>query len=253
MRRMMVLFLVLVGGVAVAAYTLRVSEVKVTGLHTLDAADVIRASGIEPGQRILWIRLSAATRSVEKIPAVERAVALRSLPGTVVLKVTERRAIAKLDTSPDIVTDDRGHLFADANAKGLPALSGWHATRSRRRLDQGSAAALRAFVAFPPALRIQTRRIVVRPGLVIVVAHNTEIRFGRLVDLRTKALAALAVLGAQHNKPVAYVDVRVPSTPVVGPVPTPTPAPTPAPAAPAAPAASAPAVAPATAKPTPLR
>jgi cell division protein FtsQ len=227
-----------------------VDEVKVTGLHTLDAADVIRASGIEPGQRILWIRLSAATRNVEKIPAVERAVAERSLPGTVVLKITERRPVAKLDTSPDIVTDDLGHLFADANAKGLPSLAGWRTTKSRRHVDGASAAALRAYVAFPQALRVQTRKIIVQPGLVLVMANGTQVRFGRLIDLRTKALAALAVLRAEHGKPVAYVDVRTPSTPVVGAVPTPTPRPTPAPVVAQAPA---PTAAPGTAAPTPVR
>ncbi len=248
MRRLSALIvLLIVASVAVAAYALRVDQVKVEGLHTLDAADVIRASGIEPGQRILWIRLSAATRAVEKIPAVSRAVAIRMLPGTVVLKVTERKPLAKLDTAPEIVTDEGGRIFTDARAKGLPALVGWHATKSRKHLDNATVAALRAYAGFPRALTDPTRRIVVRPSLTLVLKGGVQVRFGRLTELRTKALAALAVLRAEHKKPVLYVDVRVPSTPVVGDVPTPTPRPppgptrgpaTPAPAASTAPAAT---------------
>src|SRR5438067_9343433 len=104
MRRVVLFLLLIVLATAAAAYTLRVDQVQVTGLRTLEAANVIRASGIEPGQRILWIRLSAATRNVENIPAVAHAVAERALPGTVVLRVIERVPVAKLDTRPDVVT-----------------------------------------------------------------------------------------------------------------------------------------------------
>jgi cell division protein FtsQ len=232
MRRLsLLLILVIVGGVVAAAYALRVDQVRVTGLRTLAAADVIRASGVEPGQRILWIRLSAAARHVESIPAVERATATRMLPGTVVIHITERTALAKLAPTPDLVSDATGHVFPEASARGLPTLDGWRVRKhSRRELDGVSRAVLQAFDRFPDALRARTQRIVVRPLFTLRLTRSIEVRFGRLDHLGAKAAAALAVLRKEGSHPVGYIDVQLPTVPVVGPVATPTPAPSAAPA-----------------------
>ena len=229
MRRLTSLFIiVLVGGVVAAAYALHVDQVRVTGLKTLAAADVIKASGVEPGQRILWIRLSAAARRVERIPAVERASATRTLPGTVVIHITERRPIVKLG-SGDLVADGHARVFEDAHPGRIPVLLGWHMAKgSRRVLDAGSHAVLSAFERFPAALRRQARKVVVRPSFALDL-KDVEVRFGRIANLDAKAAAALAVLRAEAGKRILYVDVQVPTVPVVGPVPTPTPAPTAAP------------------------
>ena len=234
MRRLsLLLILVTVGGVVAAAYALRVTEVRVTGLRTLSAADVIRTSGVEVGQRILWIRLSAAARHVETIPAVQSATATRSLPGTVVIEITERTPVAKLGSSTDLMSDAGGHIFEDPSAPRLPELDGWRTSSgSRRLLDGSSRTVLEAFGRFPDALRRRTQRIVVRPSFSLELAGRVEVRFGRLTDLDTKAAAALAVLAAQRGKPVAYIDVQAPTVPVVGPVVTPTPTPSPAAAPP---------------------
>lgn len=249
MRRLtLLLILVIVGGVTAAAYALHVQQVKVTGLRTLAAADVIRASGVAPGQRILWIRLSAAARRVEKIPAVRKATATRSLPGTVVIHITERRAIAKLG-SGNLVADADGRVFDDPHPGRLPVLVGWRVrTGSRRAVDGASRAVLGAFEHFPAALRRPTRQIVVRPSFRLVM-NGVEVRFGRLSRLDAKAAAALAVLRAEAGKRIAYVDVQVPTVPVVGPVATPTPAPTTAPFVSAAPTS----VPPPTRPPAPTR
>ncbi len=225
-RSYLLLILVVVGAITAAAYTLRVTQVRVTGLRTLAAADVIRTSGVEIGQRILWIRLSSAARHVETIPAVERATASRTLPGTVVIHITERRALAKLATTPDLVADTTGHVF-EARGASVPILEGWRTTRSKHSLDAPSRAVLRAFERFPLALRRSTGKIVMRgSGLELDLRSGVVVRFGRLEDLDAKAAAALAVLRAEGRNKLAYVDVQVPTVPVVGPPPTPTPAPT---------------------------
>jgi cell division protein FtsQ len=241
MRRLtLLLILVMVGGVVAAAYTLRVTQVRVTGLKTIAAADVIRTSGVEVGQRILWIRLSAAARHVEQIPGVRRATATRTLPGTVVIHITERRAVAKLASTPDLVADSSGRVFSSPQKRGLPILDGW-ATRkgSRRALDTASRDVLRAYERFPLALRRPTRHIVVKP-FSLEMLGGIEVRFGRPDQLGAKVAAAIAVLRAEAGKPLDYIDVQVPTVPVVGPPPTPTPAPTaaPAPVASAAPVAT---------------
>jgi cell division protein FtsQ len=224
-RTFLLLILVVVAAVTAGAYTLRVTQVRVTGLRTLAAADVIRASGVDIGERILWIRLSAAARRVESIPAVATATASRTLPGTVVIHITERRAVARLDGSADLVTDRTGRIFGSARAsRRLPVLTAWRPTRSNRDLDGASRAVVRAYEGFPPALRRATARIVVRPLLELDLRSGIVVRFGRLDRLGAKAAAALAVLRAEAGHEVGYIDVQVPTVPVVGPPPTPTPA-----------------------------
>src|SRR5688572_5442463 len=101
-RRFLVLPLLLVSGVTVAVYVMRVDQVRVTGLRSLSARDVVRASGVRTGERILWLRLSEAERRIERIPAVENAVAERSLPDTVVIRISEREPLARLDGARDL-------------------------------------------------------------------------------------------------------------------------------------------------------
>jgi cell division protein FtsQ len=241
-----------------AVYTLRIDQVRVTGLRSLSPRAVIEASGLEPGDRILWIRLSLAARKVEAIPSVADAVAERSLPQTVVINVRERVPLVRLDKAPELFVDVEGRVFSGTNTDTVPALAGWRGrTRSGTSVDRVSRFVLEAFAKFPKSLRTKTRTIGVGPPLALRLHDGTLIRFGRLEDLEQKAAAAEAVLAAEGGQKLEYVDVRSPTVPVVknrAPVtPAPTPVPTSAPrtAAPLPPATRAPTPAPAATAPSP--
>jgi cell division protein FtsQ len=245
--------LLLIGAVVAAVYTLRIDQVRVTGLRSLSPRAVIEASGLEPGDRILWIRLSRAARKVEAIPSVADAVAERSLPQTVVINVRERVPLVRLDKAPELFVDVEGRVFSGTNADPVPTLAGWRGrTRSGTSVDRVSRFVLEAFAKFPAPLRSKTQTIVVGPPLVLRLDDGAEIRFGRLEDLEQKAAAAEAVLAAEGGQKLEYVDVRSPTVPVVknrAPVTaSPTSAATPVPAS--APRTAAP-LPPATPAPTP--
>lgn len=221
--------LLLVAGVAVAVYTLRIDQVRVTGLRALSPRTVVEASGLEPGDRILWIRLSRAARKVETIPAVAEAIAERSLPQTVVINVRERVALAVLDRAPELAVDVEGRMFARSPGNQIPTIEGWRGrARAGSSVDDVSKLVLEAFDGFPTALRSATSSIVVGPPLVLRLRDGAEVRFGRLEDLAEKAVAAVAVLEAERGTTLEYIDVRSPSVPVVrSRPPPPTPAPSP--------------------------
>jgi cell division protein FtsQ len=220
--------LLLIGAVAAAVYTLRIDQIRVTGLRNLSPRTVIEESGLKPGDRILWIRLSRAARKVESIPAVAEAVTERSLPQTVVINVRERVALAALDRARDLAVDVEGRMFARNPAVEVPSIEGWRGrARAGSSVDRVSRSVLEAFNAFPPALRSNTAVIVVGPPLVLKLRDGTEVRFGRLEDLQDKAVAAVAVLEAERGTSLEYIDVRSPSVPVVRSRPPPTPVPTP--------------------------
>ena len=72
LRRRLVLLLVfsLVAAVTYAVYTLRIDEIRVSGLRTLDPKLVIERSGLRGGERILWVRLSSVARRLEAMNLV---------------------------------------------------------------------------------------------------------------------------------------------------------------------------------------
>ena len=186
----------------IAVYVMRVEQVRVTGIRSLSASDVVRASGVRTGERILWLRLTEAERRIERIPAVASAVAERSLPGTVVIRVRERVPLARLDGARELVVDANGVVFAGRGEPVAPVLYGWkQATpgKQRRKLvavvegarvDVRSRRVLEAIPRFPSALREGVRKIVVEPSVVLTLRGGTQIRFGSINDLEAKAQVA---------------------------------------------------------------
>lgn len=236
-RRLVVATLtLLIAGVAYAVYALRVEQIRVTGLRTLDPRQIIEASGLRGGERILWIRLSAVARRIERLAAVDSVTAERSFPHTIVLRVRERVAVARLDRRDGVGVDAEGRLFPSTNGS-LPVLEGWRGSgRPGELVDAASAEVLRAYAAFPEMLRRAAGRIVIGPPLTIVLKDGTEIRFGFHDDLERKAQVAAAVLAAEAGRELAYIDVRAPGVPVSRKREPPTPVPTTPPPAPARPA-----------------
>jgi cell division protein FtsQ len=272
-RRFLILPLLLVTGVTIAVYVMRVEKVRVTGIRSLSASDIVRASGVRTGERILWLRLTEAERRIERIPAVASAVAERSLPGTVVIRVHERVPLARLDGARELVVDAHGVVFAALGEPVAPVLYGWKGKKKAggassmvgsppieegARVDVRSRRVLDAIPRFPSALRETARKIVVEPSVVLTLRGGTQIRFGSINDLEAKAQVAQAILASEKGHPVEYVDVRSPSVPVSKRRPPPTPSPSPVPVQPAgapsstaAPAASTPPPAVPTAPATP--
>ena len=223
-----VLPLLLVTGVTVAVYMLRIEEVRVTGVRSLPAREVVHASGLEPGERILWVRLSAAERRIERIPAVADAVAERELPATVVIHVRERVPLARLDGIRELAVDEEGLVFHARDAAVDAVLYGWKGSKRQGTLvDERSRRVLAAIADFPDGLRHRARKIDMRPAFVLTLSGGVQIRFGSLNHLQAKADAAEAVLQAERGHPLEYVDVRSPSVPVAKRRPPPTPSPTP--------------------------
>jgi cell division septal protein FtsQ len=214
-RTLILLVLILVGGLVLAVYALRVDRVSVEGLRRLPARTVVEASGVEPGDRILWIRMSSAERRVEQLPGVASATAERVLPGTVVIHVTERVPLARLDGAPELVVDASGSIFPAGEERVPALLYRWRGRpRPGSRVDERSRTVLRALRGFPPVFREWGRRIYVGPPVVLTLSGGTEIRFGAPTDLEAKAHTAAAVLKASKGVELAYIDVRSPTAPV---------------------------------------
>jgi cell division protein FtsQ len=238
-RRIVVALLFsLVAGVGYAVYALRVDQIRVTGVRALDPRQVIEASGLKGGERILWIRLSSVARRIERLPAVESVTAERSFPQTIVLNVSEREPQGRLGGRGGLAVDAEGHVFP-STVVSIPVVEGWRGPgRPGTLVDGASIGVLRAFSEFPERLRRTAGRLDIGPPMNLVLRDGTEIRFGFHTDLVQKARVADAVLAAEAGRELAYVDVRAPEVPVSRKREPPTPVPTAAPTAAATPAGS---------------
>jgi cell division septal protein FtsQ len=150
----------------------------------------------------------------------------RALPGTIVIRVTERAAMVLLGQG--LAADAKGVVFAYARNTGVPDLVGWRARpHPGAVLDGGSRAVLAALQSFPPDLRRRVRRISLVGAVTMVLTDGTQIRFGQPTDLIDKARAATTVLAdaARRHEALAYVDVRAPTVPAAADRVPPTPSP----------------------------
>lgn len=223
---------VLTAAMAVAAgvYFLKVSAIEVVGVSAISPNDVLAASGLRGGERILWLRTGLVASRIEAFPSVSAVDVQRTLPGTIVIRVVERSAAVML--ARGLAADTDGIVFGHPPTPGVPQLVGWRAqARPGARLDDASRAVLASFRRFPDDFRRRVRRISLLGSVTMVLDDGTEIRFGQPVDLVAKARAASAVLAsaASRRQRLAYIDVRAPSVPAsrerVPPTPSPTPTP----------------------------
>ena len=212
--------------VTAAVYLLKVTSIEVVGASAISPNDVLAASGLHGGERILWMRTGLVAARIESFPSVAAVDVERALPGTIVIRVTERDAIVLLGRG--LAADENGVVFAYPRNAGIPELVGWRAPpRPGAVLDGGSRAVLAALRSFPVELRMRLKQISLVGSVTMVLTDGTQVRFGQPADLIEKARAASAVLAdaARRHEALAYVDVRAPSVPAAADKVPPTPSP----------------------------
>jgi len=209
---------------------LAVQEIRVDGRENTPREALLAAIGATPGDPILDFDPRAAKERLERIAWIERAHVERQLPGTVYIRIEERRAFAiwqrdgrfsVIDREGRVMATDRLDAFGP-----LPLVVGAGAERA--------AAPMVDLLKAQPEIANRTQAIV----RVSERRWNLRLHNGADVLLpeghEAAALARLAELHARErllDRPVAAVDMRLPDRLVVRLVsppaaPTPPPAPT---------------------------
>ena len=186
-----------------------VDEINVEGRETTDAATIMAALAADRGTPILAVSPSRAKQQLESLPWVRSATIERRLPGTLIVRLSERHPLAVWQHDGKLELIDRqGEVIAVKDlgrfAK-LPTVVGERAA--------GHAAALLEMLGREPelaarvsaAVRVDNRRWNVRIDKAIDVLLPEEDAAG--------AWARLAVLERQSNllkRDVQTVDMRLP-------------------------------------------
>lgn len=198
-------------------------EVEVTGTERLDADEVIAAADLPLGTSTLRLRLDAAEARVEALPLVRDATARRLDPLTVRIEVTERVPALNVTGVGERVMVDRDGVVVEAGRlDDLPEIVvGTAPPPPGERVDDlpALANAHRAWRGLSGPLRTEVVRYLADgpDELDLELASGVRVHFGRAERVDEKVRALGAVLEDLDGTPVASIDVRAPSTPVITP------------------------------------
>ena len=208
---------------------LTVSDVEVVGGGHVTAADITTIAGLDERRNLLLMSTTEVAQAVRGLAWVKRAEVDRKLPGTLRVNIVERVPALALQASEARWTIDRqGHVLAPGAPKRLAtvaAVSDEEIVVGERVTSAEVQGALAVFRIIPDRLRRNVEAIFA-PGserISLSLESGLLIRLGAAEKLRAKSSVLTALLGRIRSEGVGvgYVDVRVPTSPAVGPAPTP--------------------------------
>lgn len=209
---------------------LSVQEIRIEGREFAPREALLAAIGITPGEAILDFEPSAAKHRLEQIAWVETAHVERRLPGTILIRITERRAFAVWQREGRFsVIDREGRVMATERLEAfgpLPLVVGIGAERVAAPMIDLLRGAPEIADRVQAIIRVSERRwnLRLQNGADIMLPEGHE-------EAAITRLAELQARDRLLDRPLAAVDMRLPDrlvvrmqTPAQPATPTPTPA-----------------------------
>ncbi|MBI5700040.1 FtsQ-type POTRA domain-containing protein [Candidatus Saganbacteria bacterium] len=209
----------------------QITEVKAEGVRLLNDSEIIRLAGVPLSENIFLTRFEAARRRLMMVPLMKKVDFVRSLPGTVVIKVTERRetAVAVMG-GQSVLMDEEGVILNPAvtgevhvefpDISNLPVVNGirpeW-IKQGRLSGEMGGSiiALLREFKHFISSARLQVEVGDVE-NINLMVDDTLKVKIGNSADLDRKIRVFQAIFNRNRDRKndLEYIDVRLPDYPV---------------------------------------
>lgn len=209
---------------------LSLQEIRIEGREFAPREALLGAIGITPGEAMLDFNPAAARQRLERIAWVETAHVERRLPGTILVRITERRAFAVWQRDGRFsVIDREGRVMATERLEAfgpLPLVVGIGAERVAAAMIDLLRSTPEIADRVQAIIRVSERRwnLRLQNGADILLPEGHE-------EAAITRLAELQARDRLLDRPLAAVDMRLPDRLVVrmqGTTPPPTPAPTPA-------------------------
>ena len=208
-------------GNATASLGFRVHAIVIEGRQKTPEPLLRAALGVRSGDPILAFSVAGARARLETINWVKSAVVARVLPGTILVRLTERSPIAIWQHDGKFVLIDRdGNTVTDSDvaafAGQLPLVVGLGAPKAAAVLVDALAAQPSLQSRVVAAVRVGERRwnLQMNNGTDVLLPEGAE----------AQAIAKLVELQATHallDRPLQAVDLRLPDRLVVRPLPDP--------------------------------
>jgi cell division protein FtsQ len=209
--------------VVVTSALFDIQKIDVRGNQRLSDGEVVSLSGVRLGNNLLTLPLEKIRGSLMRSPWIASADAIRSLPSTLVLQVTERSAVAWVRDpggyaalAGDGIVVDRG----TGSPEGLVSLGSTGSSVPVGRRVRGLDAQLRVTASLDPALRRTVEEAkVVGDEVELLLAEGAKVLYGEAESLSAKnaALASMLRYARTNQIEIEYLDVRSPGAPALRP------------------------------------
>lgn len=198
---------------------LRVTHIEMLGQKKTPEALLRAALGVSRGDPILTVSLAAARARIETIDWVQSATVERQLPGTIVVRIVERRpfAVWQYRGKFSLIGHD-GKLVTDSDVatffNQLPLVVGDGANTAAGALIDALSAHPALLARVVAAVRVGDRRWNLH------LKSGTDVMLPEGADVQALAkLAALQTTDALLDRPLQRVDMRLPDRLVLRPYP----------------------------------
>lgn len=219
-------YLAIVGGVLVLVAALffgslspvaALSQIEVEGTTGRQADKVRQAANLEPGTPLVKINENEVAARVQDVPTVASVQVSRSWPNTVVIKVVERKPVAKVEIGAQEweIIDSTGQAFR--TTKKLPDLPTLEASVKPPFTNHGRTAGAQVLGAIPDWFkkRVTTAKANDPNAVRLLTDDNETIVWGTAEDSELKGQVLRILL---KQKGMYWFDVRNPRLPTVAAV-----------------------------------
>lgn len=200
---------------------LDVDHIEVSGGTVVTPDEAVAGAGLRRGQPMVSVDSGQAERRLRRLPWVDTAIVERAFPNRVRIHVTERVATATV-ARPDggwALLDKTGRVLAlrAERVPDLPEVIGAGTAPDPAGSMVPARPALDVVAALPEGIRRSVTRATLDGDAVTLHTGVRELRIGPPTELAAKVAALSVLLDRVGNRSVAFLDVRVPQAPVVGP------------------------------------
>ncbi len=192
--------------------------IEVSGNHHALAAEVVAASGLTRGTRLITIPTERVEYRVEAVPWVDKARVERLLPSKVRISVTERTPAAAVTVAGVTYLADRDGIILEEGAGPYPTITGLplEAPNEGERIRPSQfRQALAILDSLAPSVRSRLRAVVAPSPdrITLELADGLAVLYGPAELLEEKNYALRTLI--ESGPPATSIDVRVPSRPSV--------------------------------------
>jgi cell division protein FtsQ len=214
------LVLAIAAWVLVGSPVLAVRSVQVDGARTLLPDQVREAAGIVDGTPLLRVDVAAARARVARLPQVASVEVTRGWPSSVVVTVTERVALAVVESQGQrYLVDDEGVLFDTITGDPPPGVVPLDVATPAPG-DRATAAGLAALASLPGTVRSEVTSARARSAddVELLLTDGTTVLWGDGDDSAAKGRVLSALLGQLADgtlDPATTIDVSLPDAVVL--------------------------------------
>lgn len=202
----------------------RVKAVEVNGTSQLRRDQITALAGVAKGVNIFKANLKQAQSKVALNPMVKQVEITRHLPATIIINITERKAIGLVPNPGHFtVVGEDGYCLAlvnDLASINLPIITGVKAPKAMpgQNINDGKLRAALAYLsAMPLNMRAAVSEINVSDlnNIRMFTIDKAEVRFGDLTRIKEKIKLYQGVIGQKYNSKIQYIDISYKGNPVI--------------------------------------